>query len=175
MFRGAAPFMQAGWVVADIDEAIDAWIEHGAGPFFVQRGIVGLPSLYRSTATTIDLAVAWSYLGGLQIELIQQTCDNPSCYRDSFASGLPRGKGGFHHMAMLNPDFDLAYAACRELGFVEAQSGSLDGPRVAYFDTRAQYGFMIEITEACDQLVSFYDELLAAQTDCQGLRIAREL
>lgn len=167
--------MQCGWAVADIDEAVAAWVDRGAGPFFVRRAVRGIPSCYRGGPTTIDLHIAWGYIGGMQIELVQQLDEGASCYRDSFPQAFPGGVGGFHHMAMLNADFDKAYRACRDLGYVEAQSGALDGTRVAYFDTRALFGFMVEITEATPQLLAFYAEVAARAGDDSDRRHVHDI
>ena len=175
MFDGSAPFYQSGWVVTDIDESITAWIAKGGGPFYVRRTLRRLPCRYRGSASLIDLSIAWGQVGGMQIELIQQLSDEQSCYRDSFPRGIPAAAGGFHHLAMQNADFDRAYAACIGDGYVEAQSGVFDGTRVSYFDTRPQYGFMIEITEVSPSIAALNEMVSEAARGWNGTAPVREI
>lgn len=168
MFKGSGPFIQSGWAVADIDEAVDAWLAKGAGPFFVKRDVRDIPAVYRGSPTQVDLDIAWGQLGGLQIELVAQRSHGPSCYRDTFPDGFPTGGGGFHHLAMMNPDFDLAYSSCIAEAFTPAHSGALDGTRVCYFDTRNRFGFMLEITEATPAILEFYEHIKVSAEGWDG-------
>lgn len=104
---------QLGYVVEDLDAALRAWSGAlGVGPWTIFRNVT-LQCLYRGEASAPRIDVALSYRGALQIELIQQTNDVPSPYRDF----IERRQFGLHHIAFFsaNVEEDLARAAAAGL------------------------------------------------------------
>jgi hypothetical protein len=116
------PVMQNGFVVADLNAAIEHWARRiGVGPFFVFERVAFKECWYRGApATDIDLTVAIAYWGEVQIELIRQRNQVPSIYTDFEA----RGATGLQHMGVMsqNLDSDLARLAAR--GITPVQHGT---------------------------------------------------
>src|SRR5690606_1258129 len=89
-------------VTDDMDAAIAHWTGlFGAGPFYV-FDVPAMPGqTHRGQPSSIDLRIAFGFSGGLLIELLQQTNDAPSVFREMIESKGP----GFHHL-MPRMDFD---------------------------------------------------------------------
>ena len=88
--------MQLGHVVPNLTDAIQYWLDRGVGPFYEMTHVRLAKQLYRGEPTDVDMGVALSYSGPIQIELIVQHNDVPSLYRDFLAE---RPQGGLHHVA----------------------------------------------------------------------------
>ncbi len=74
------PAVQMGYVVADLDAAIDHWVTHAhVGPWTVFRGVT-LNGRYAGADTVVTMDVAMGYHGDLQIELMKITSSTPSPY-----------------------------------------------------------------------------------------------
>lgn len=174
MFPGANAFMQAAYLVRDFDTALDHWLKQGAGPFYVGRRMT-LDLAYRDRPAKLELSVAWGQFDGIQVELIEQHCTNPSAFRDLFPEGVADGPGSLHHMGMLNHDYDKAMAGATALGYRPATSGCFDGTRFAHMDARPAYGFMIELTEATPNILAFYDTVEKAARGWTGADPVRPL
>src|SRR5882757_10225347 len=89
------PIRQLGYVVENLDHAVQAWSAAlGIGPWTIIRN-VPLHSIYcgRSSQPLIDIALGYS--GEMQIELIKQNNHAPSPYRPF----IERGQYGLHHTA----------------------------------------------------------------------------
>jgi hypothetical protein len=82
-------------------------------------------------------------VGPLQIELIQPHSDAPSVYRDVF----DRGEGGVHQLSTVTRDFDAAMAHYTGLGYQPWNELDTAIGRVAYFDTRSDFGLVTEVIE----------------------------
>jgi len=134
--------IQNAYVVTDIEAAARRWNEtFGIGPFVLLENI-RLPNvLYRGQPAEMELSAALAQAGNIQVELIQQHSDGPSCYRDVYAEG----EEGFHHVAMLCEDFDKEFARYEAMGCPAAMSFGTDGTRTAYMDARNQIGSMVEL------------------------------
>ena len=75
------PVMQLGFVVPDLDRAMEHWTGNvGVGPFYVMSHIKFAEALYRGQPTDADISVAVAQWGEVQVELIQQFNDSPSIY-----------------------------------------------------------------------------------------------
>jgi catechol 2,3-dioxygenase-like lactoylglutathione lyase family enzyme len=136
--------MQACWSVPDIREACRKWTETmGIGPFYLFENLHVDSVNYRGTPTSTTFSIAMAQAGGIQIELVEQHCDNPSAYRDLVA----KGANGFHHIAIYVEDYDAALKHYTDKGFVAAIDGCFGEMRFAYVDTSAAIGCMVEIIE----------------------------
>jgi hypothetical protein len=149
MIRNAIPRIKDGfqnaWVVPDLQSAMKYWVEDiGVGPWFTLRPNVQ-NARYRGNAinsgSSTTIAVSW--MGDLEIELIQPDDDRPSVYRDT----VPAGRTSFHHICVWTDNLDRAVNAYREEGFVTAFEGNAGSLRFAYVDTSPMLGCMIEILE----------------------------
>lgn len=70
------PVIQQGYVVPDIEQAMQHWIARGVGPFFVEKHIRPKGE-YDGQAIQPDLSAAFAYSGDQQIEVIQHTMTRP--------------------------------------------------------------------------------------------------
>lgn len=136
---------QTGFVVDDIDAAVDRWRRTtGLGDFQYIHHVQVDGGLYRGAPTQIDFSVAVIQTPTLNIEFIAQHDDVPSCYRDLF----PRGREGLHHVAVRSFDYDADLQRYLEDGFVSAFCGTYQGTRFNYIDTSPALGIMVELVEA---------------------------
>lgn len=174
MFSGASAFVQTAWYVQDIDAALAIWIKRGAGPFRLARNLV-IDTDYRGHTSEIELSVAWGQFDGMQVECIQQHNTAPSAFKDSYPGGPPPGIGGVHHLGMINEDYDKALAGCSALGFRPSTAGNFDGTRFAHIDTRDAYGFMTELTEATEAILTFYRDIEGSAKNWDGENPIRPL
>lgn len=134
--------LQLAYVVNDLDAAVRRWLDSVAcGPFLIRRHLEITDGLYRGQAADVDFSMAVAQAGPVQIELIQQHDERPSCYRDLYRDG----REGFHHVAMITPDFDAEVARYVANGFQVASSGLFGRVRFAYIDTSPATGHMVEL------------------------------
>ena len=137
------PIFQYAYVVNDIEQACRGWTElTGAGPFFVSMHHVSEDHLYRGKPSAADLSYAFGQAGPAHIQLIQQHNDAPSAYREMFAPG----EQGFHHVAVLPPDWEAEKRRYEAAGF-ETVTTLYSAARVAYMDTRSLLGCFVELYE----------------------------
>jgi hypothetical protein len=136
-------------VVEDFDGALAHWTQDlGAGPFFVFDVPVLPGQLYYGQPTEVSMRVGFGFSGGQLIELLAQTNDGASPFRDFL-----RAKGpGLHHV-MPRLDFERGFAQFTAAGFAVAYSGQLpSGERFCLFDTCKAYGYYIELMEMSAQM-----------------------
>ena len=145
---------QVGLVVEDFDAAIDHWTQvHGVGPFFHFREVTVEDYRYRGQPGPAPVvSIAFGYSGDLQVEIIHQHNDAPSCYRDF----LDSGRQGMHHLSSFldTAGFDACHAAMLAHGNNELHAGTIGGIRFAYFDTDTRPGACVcEISESDGEAV----------------------
>jgi hypothetical protein len=131
-------------VTHNLDAALLHWTRDlGAGPFFV-FGVPVLPGqLYYGEPTEVSMRVGFGFSGGVLIELLEQTNDGASPFRDFLRE---RGEG-LHHI-MPRCDFDAGHARLSGAGHQIAFSGTMpSGERFCLFDTRAANGAYTELME----------------------------
>lgn len=137
-------------VVGDLDAALAHWTaELGAGPFFVFDVPVLPGQLYYGEPTEVAMRVGFGFSGGLLIELLQQTNDGASPFRD-----FTRARGeGLHHI-MPRTDFETAHARLSKAGFAVAFSGAMpSGERFCLFDTFTSHGYYTELMELSEAML----------------------
>ena len=125
MFPG--PIRQFGFIVADLDEAIEQWVGLGVAPWTVVRDLTMEGCRYRGARSEPVISLALANSGEMQIELIQQLDDTPSIYRE-FAD---RATSTFHQVAYWPEDFTGTRDAAIAAGWTEVWSG--DGGGVTQF------------------------------------------
>ena len=74
------PVVQQGYVVPDIDEAMQHWIARGVGPFYIEKHISPACEINGEKAK-VDISAAFAYSGDQQIEVIVQHNDVPTIYK----------------------------------------------------------------------------------------------
>jgi hypothetical protein len=150
MSRLFGPIRQLGYVVRDLDRALQYWTQTmGVGPFFVQRHVTFEEYRYRgqpSPPPVISLAIANS--GDLQIELIAQHDHRPSPYREF----LDAGREGVQHVSswLTREEYDAVRQTIAASGTAIAHEGTVPvvGLRFVYCATDSvPGGMMYEIAD----------------------------
>lgn len=166
MSRYFGEIRQAGYVVHDIEAAMDHWSRVlGVGPWFYKEQVPVENYCYRGQSYEIHNSVALANSGPLQIELIQTRNDAPSMYRDF----LRAGHTGLQHNAYWTTAFDADLVRLRALGFEVAMSGEVGkNGRFVYFDTEDHPGTVIELSEIAGPKGRMFDLIRAAALDWDG-------
>jgi hypothetical protein len=152
-------------VTRDLDAALVHWTRDlGAGPFFVFEVPVLPGQLYYGEPTEVAMRVGFGFSGGLLIELLQQTNDGASPFRDFLAE---RGEG-LHHV-MPRTDFDSGHARLVTAGHAVAYSGTMpSGERFCLFDTRAANGAYVELMDLSPAMQGSLARMERAHRDWDG-------
>ncbi len=143
------PVRQLGYVIQDIDHAIDFWLNvMGCGPVFYVRSLRLEDHTYQGVASTPEIDLALLQNGDMQIELIQQHNDALSPY-----SAFLREHGeGLHHLGYWSETFEDDLARAQRHGMVVAQyagRGKIGGlaARQVNFAPKGHPGTVIELSE----------------------------
>ncbi|MDE0854579.1 MAG: VOC family protein [Nevskia sp.] len=159
--RSYGPIRQIAYVVEDLDAAIRHWSDFaGVGPWTVYRNAT-MRGHCRGADTTVKMHVGLSYQGELQIELIEVISRTPSPYQDPGGHSLI----GMHHIAWLSHDIDGDVAKARQRGLVPAFEASNGVVRVAYMESAAEPGLLLEFIEAAPVVLDSF---------ASGIKAARE-
>ncbi len=163
--------VQLAYVVNDLREAAEHWIKTlGIGPFFIlDRPQVANP-IYRGKPGEVEFSAALCQAGDIHIELIEQHCDSPSCYRDL----IPQGKEGFHHVAVIVEDYDKEVARYEALGCPVASSGEFGPLKFCYIDTSATTNTMVELLEDLPFIHDYFASIRQAAENWDGSRPIRD-
>ncbi|MEM9176061.1 MAG: VOC family protein [Myxococcota bacterium] len=165
---------QNGYVVRDIEAAMRHWVDvMGVGPwFYLERAPIDAFT-YRGTPSDVEVSIALTNSGPLQIELIQQRNDAPSGYRDF----LEAGHEGLQHVAYWTEDFDGQRARANGLGLVELQAGQVNGRdgRFVYFETGGHPGTVIEVSEVSGPKGRLFDRIREASASWDGSDAIRRI
>jgi len=143
MSRIFGAIRQNGYVVRDIQAAMDHWITvMGVGPWFYIPKVGVEYFRYHGVDSAVEMSIALANSGDLQIELIQQRNDAPSMYKDF----LDAGREGLQH---------------------EGQIGGSRG-RFSYFETESHPGTVIEISDISGRKGDFFEQVKAVAADWDG-------
>ncbi|MDO7841711.1 VOC family protein [Sphingomonas immobilis] len=139
---GDYTFFQTAWIVDDLFAAMRRWTTvYGVGPFLVLPKRSQLVD-YRGEEIELEIQLAVSQSGPVQLELIQQFSDRPSVYREIFGDR----PGGFHHVCTISKAFEETKAHYESLGYPSI--ARIKGPmKVEYFDTFKDFGHITELAE----------------------------
>jgi hypothetical protein len=137
--------VQMAYVVADIRATINHWVQQlKVGPWFLLEHFTGDNPQYRGRESKADVALAMSFAGHMNVELIQPNNDAPSVYRE----WIERHGYGFHHWGKATWQFDQEVASYRAAGHELAFLAHVPtGGRVAYMDTTALLPGYVELIE----------------------------
>lgn len=162
------PVRQVGYVVQDIEAAMQHWVALGVGPWFYKAQVESTEFRYHGQPSRLPaLSIALANSGDLQLELIQQRDDAPTLYRDTLA----RNGEGAQHVAYWTMDhFD---AWCRQLlerGYIEGHAGRMGAGRgrFAYFVHPGLPSAMIEISESTGGKAEYFAQVRQAALDWDG-------
>ncbi len=158
--------MQIGYIVKDMDKALEHWTQTvGAGPFFIADQLVIEDRLYRGQPSNPNISVAFGNSGTMCVELIQQHDTAPSVYREVMEQ---RGEG-FHHWGIWYENFDEEVARYEKKGYAKAFSGRVPiGGRFAHMDTLQNLGGMVELIELNPKVRELFSNLETAAKDWDG-------
>jgi hypothetical protein len=158
------PVRQVAWLVHDIDKAMRHWTQvMGVGPFFLLDHIAPKGSTFRGKPTAIELSIALSQSGPVQIELIQQHNDAPS----QFSEMLARGIEGQHHVAFWTDTFDADLAKYLGQGLEVLSTANAAPDRNVFFTVEGHPGTLIELSETSGPKGRFFERIaeIAARWD----------
>ena len=145
MSRIFGEIRQNGYVVRDIEAAMVHWTQVlGVGPFFYFERVPIENFCYRGEPSPLEVSIALSNSGSLQVELIQQRNRAPSMYRDF----LDAGREGLQHVAYWTEEMDATLSRIEKAGYEIGQSGNIgEGGRFVYLCTEAHPGTVVEVSE----------------------------
>ena len=167
------PVMQLGFVVPDLERAMQHWSGTvGVGPFFVLPHVQFAEVLYRGGPTDADISVAVAQWGEVQVELIQQFNDSPSIY-----SHFPgRDQGGLQHVGVMTRSVADDLQRLQTLGIEPVQRGhTANGIRFAYVSTDQHPGGMIELIEHGPAIDGFFAMVRKSAQEWDGTQPVRRL
>jgi catechol 2,3-dioxygenase-like lactoylglutathione lyase family enzyme len=166
MSRFFGEIRQAGYVVNDIEAAMDYWSRVlGIGPWFYNPRVPIVNYRYRGASHAPHNSVALANSGPLQMELIQIRNDVPSMYRDF----LQAGRNGLQHVAYWTEHYDADLARLEAQGFEAVMSGEVgDRGRFVYFDTEYHPGTVIELSEVAGPKGKMFDMIREASKGWDG-------
>ncbi|WP_309644365.1 VOC family protein [Phenylobacterium sp.] len=163
---------QNGYVVRDVRAAMDHWIKvMGVGPWFFIEEVKTDYFRHRGADSAVSMSIALANSGDLQIELIQQTNDAPSMYREF----LDAGHEGLQHMSYWTRDYQGLYDKALTLGYQVGHEGQIGGElgRFAYFDTQGHPGTVVEISDISGNKGRFFEHIKRAAADWDGTEAIR--
>lgn len=138
---------QVGYVVKDIEAAMDYWVKAvGVGPWFYRKVVDTTEfNYYGKPSAFPELSIAVANSGDLQIELIQQHNDAPSLYLDTLAKN---GEVAQHIAYWTLDEFDTYCAQLKATGHIEGHSGRMgQRGRFAYFVHPDCPSALVEVSE----------------------------
>ena len=135
--------MQMAYVVKDLRQAIQEWIDKlNVGPWFLLEHFTGEHPVYRGGRSQTDVAIAMSFAGHMNIELIQPNDTHPSVYKEVIDT---RGYG-FHHWGVATSDIDTDIKRYETMGMELAfRAGVPTGGDVAYMDSHGALPGFVEL------------------------------
>lgn len=173
MSRLLGPVRQNGYVVHDIEKAMQYWSETmGVGPwYYIDKPPVEAFE-YKGQPSQPDISIALANSGPLQIELIQQRNDAPSMYRDF----LRAGHEGLQHVAYWTTDFDGTLAKCLAAGWRIGHRGHIGARgRFLYFESTGHPGTVIELSEISGNKGKFFEKIAREAENWDGSNPIRRL
>ena len=151
MSHSFGPIVQQGYVVPDLDAALDHWLARGVGPFFVLPDH-HLETEYYGKPAKIRIKAAFAASGTQQIELIEPYADSgPTVYQD-FLDKHP--EGGMQHIAVWCDDVPAQIDALDGSDWVLAQR--YKGTH-AYFDSTTHPGIMVQFMPTLERYKELFD------------------
>ena len=167
MSRIFGAIRQNGYVVRDIQAAMDHWITvMGVGPWFYIPKVSTEHFRYHGVDSPVEMSIALANSGDLQIELIQQRNDARSMYKDF----LDAGREGLQHVAYWSRDYQGVYDKALSLGYRVGHEGQIGGSRgrFSYFETEAHPGTVIELSDISGRKGEFFEHVKTVAADWDG-------
>jgi catechol 2,3-dioxygenase-like lactoylglutathione lyase family enzyme len=171
MSRFFGEIRQLGYVVPDIEAAMDYWSNTlGVGPWFYNPKVPIVNYTYRGESHQPHNSVALANSGYVQVELIQTRNDVPSMYRDFQQAG----RTGLQHVAFWTAEYDADLERLLAQGFKPVMSGEVgERGRFIYFDTEYHPGTVIELSEVAGPKGRMFDLIREASQGWDGTNPVR--
>lgn len=141
------PATQLGFVVRDVEAAVRHWNDvFGVGPFVIMEHGTAQPpppTYMRGQEVSVELKLAFGFMGDVQIELIEQRNGAPSPYTEF----LEAGREGLQHLGFWVHDHALATRRIEAAGYEPVYEIRVEGQAlpIVYYDSPSLYGPMLEI------------------------------
>lgn len=159
--------IQVSMVVRDIEAAARLWSDHlGVGPWImIEDALEDRIFMHRGQPSDVKMSLALTYSGETQLELISQSNDAPSPYRE-FLDG---DREGVQHLEFWPEDYAASCEALEGAGFTELSTINLpDGTKNAsYYESPASVGVVVAVVPMTPYRHSYMSviERLAATWD----------
>ena len=167
MSRIFGPIRQNGYVVKDMEAALEYWVGAMAvGPWFLVEKVELDWFRHRGERQAPKLSIALANSGDLQIELIQQHDQTPTMYREF----LDAGREGLQHVAFWSTEYQALYDDMLAKGYELGHEGQIGGERgrFAYFESNAHPGTVIEISDISGPKGELFEFIRKAAVDWDG-------
>ena len=161
------PIKQWGYLVRDLDEAMNCWINQlGVGPWWGYRNVPAT-AVCNGRQNPILMSVGLAYHQGIQIELIQQHDDAPSPYQYFYQRGTEAQV--LQQVAYMVPDVEEAIVQCQQRGMHEV-GRILPSPTqtYVYMSSPAMAGLAIELMPHDQNFLDDYARCVAESTAWDG-------
>jgi methylmalonyl-CoA/ethylmalonyl-CoA epimerase len=153
------PIRQVAYIVDDVDRSMRSWnSQMGVAPFIVVRHCNPfMDMIYRGKPCAgIEMSIALSMIGTVQLEFIQQHCSTPSIYREAMA----RNQQGLHHYAFYSSDFESLYRHALENGMEAVVTSGPPGMfGMAYVESTTIPGLICELVRSNDMTEGMFDRI----------------
>ncbi|MGB0908353.1 MAG: VOC family protein [Maricaulaceae bacterium] len=106
------PITQLGFLTDNIEETAEAWTKtRGVGPWTKMPNVT-MEAVMDGAPVQLNIDVALTYQGDVQIELIRPICDSPSPYLANKIAGI----WGAHHIQYETDDMAKSLEIARDAG-----------------------------------------------------------
>lgn len=139
---------------------LDHWVHTlGVGPWLLVEHPRVSDLVHLGQPGTVDLSVAVTQLGGMQVALFAQHDRRPSAYLEFLER--TGGQGGLHHLAYWPRDLSLAERQAEDMGWELWTAGCIEGVgRFRQYLTEDHPGTVFELGEVSPELASVVDDEL---------------
>ncbi|KRF22387.1 VOC family protein [Phycicoccus sp. Soil802] len=165
--------IQVSMVVHDLEAAARLWSEHlGVGPWIlIEDALEDRTFIHRGRRSDVQMSLALTYSGETQFELISQSNDAPSPYREF----LDAGREGVQHLEFWPEDYAASCRALESAGFVELSTIHLpDGTKNAsYYESPASVGVVVAVVPMTPFRHSYMSVIEELARDWDGTRHLR--
>lgn len=159
---------QIGYVVDDLEAAARAWSETSAiGPWTRMSGVV-MQAVMDGKPSQIEIDVALTYKGDVQMELIKPLTLAPSPYTANQKANL----WGLHHVQFTTDDMDAALSRAKAAGLELACEINQGGGVYNYLRGP---GIWFELIQPEAPLLAFFDHIKASSQNWDGEALFTDL
>lgn len=164
---------QIGYVVDDIEAAMQHWLAAGVGPWFHSQDVKVDWYRFRGQPSEATFAAAIANSGDMQIELIQPTNTSPSSWKEFKEAG---GKG-IQHIAYWTKDYQATFDRALAAGHTIVQEGQIGGPqgRFSYFESATNPGTLIELSDISGPKGQIFEQVRQAALHWDGSQPVRRV